>query len=61
MYEILIHTRDCPQGRVWEVRKDIEFKTKEEAEMYANKYALGWRWHGYYTIRKKEGKTYASN
>lgn len=54
MYEILIHTRECPQGRVWEVKKGIEFKTKQEAEVYANKYALGWRWHGYYTIRKKE-------
>jgi hypothetical protein len=54
MYEILIHTRECPQGWVWAVRKGIEFKTKQEAEVYANKYALGWRWHGYYTIRKKE-------
>lgn len=56
MYEIVIHTRDCPQGRVWEVKKGIEFKTRQEAERYANTSALGWRWNGYYTIReKKEG------
>lgn len=56
MYEILIHTRECPQGRVWQVKKDIEFKTEKEAAIYANTKALGWRWNGYYTIRKKKEK-----
>ena len=57
MYEILIHTRDCPQGFVCENdNKPVTFPSKQEARKYAADMSLAWRWSGYCTIRKREGK-----
>lgn len=56
MYEILIHTRDCPQGFVFEVDNNSPalFCSEKEARKYASDMSLAWRWNGYCTIRKRE-------
>ena len=59
MYEILIHTRECPQGFAFEGFLDDNrpalFFSEEEARKYASDMSLAWRWHGYCTIRKRGG------
>lgn len=55
MYEILIHTRNCPQGFVFKNdNKPVVFPSKQEALKYASDMSLAWRWSGYCTIRKRE-------
>ena len=58
MYEILIHTRECPQGFVFEGFLDDNrpalFPSEQEARKYASDMSLAWRWNGYCTIRKRE-------
>ena len=61
MYEILIHTRECPQGFVFEGFLDDNrpalFPSEQEARKYASDMSLAWRWNGYCTIRKREVKS----
>jgi hypothetical protein len=61
MYEILIHTRECPQGFVFEGflddNKPALFFSEKEARKYASDMSLAWRWSGYCTIRKREVKS----
>lgn len=57
MYEILIHTRECPQGLVFEGylgdNRPLYFLSEQEALKYISDMSLGWRWHGYCTVRKR--------
>lgn len=50
MYEILIHTREYPQGKVFEQKT---FPSKQAAQKFANQMSLGWRFNGYCTVRKR--------
>lgn len=48
MWEIVIHTRDNPNGFVF----DKKFNSKIEAIKFSSRNCLAWRYNGYCTFQK---------
>lgn len=50
-YYLYLHTREHPEGIMVE---GLRFNTPLEAQTYAVRHSLAWRWNGFCTIKKGE-------